>query len=121
MRDTGAAYVVPEHQGSEIGQNFRAAALLGLISSTFSTIATTLAAARIGQDAVTDWMVVAAIPFRDPMLQAQPSWGIIAVGIAFHQWADFFLAVASVGVLGRWTTRKPQRRLSCLSRCPGRP
>ena len=50
-------------------------------------------------------MVVAAIPFRDPMLQAQPSWGIIAAGIAFHQWADFSWALVFFGVLGRWTAR----------------
>ncbi len=79
--------------------------LLGLISSTFSTIATTLAAARVGQDALTDWMVVASIPLRDPMLQAEPSWGVIAAGIAFHQWADFSWALVFFSVLGRWTAR----------------
>ena len=94
-----------EQPASETWLNFRAAALLGLVSSTFSTIATTLAAARIGQDPITDWMVVAAIPFRDPMLQSEPSWWIIAAGIAFHQWADFSWALVFFGVLGRWTAR----------------
>jgi uncharacterized protein (DUF305 family) len=75
------------------------------VSSTFSTLATTLAAGRIGQDAVTDWMVVAAIPFRDPMLQAEPSGWVLAAGIAFHQWADFSWALVFFGVLGRWTAR----------------
>jgi uncharacterized protein (DUF305 family) len=83
--------------------NFRAAALLGLISSTFSTVATTLAAVRVGQDPITDWMVVAGFPFRDPMLQSEPSWWIIAAGIAFHQWADFSWALVFFGVFGRWT------------------
>jgi uncharacterized protein (DUF305 family) len=50
-------------------------------------------------------MVVAAIPFRDPMLQAEPSGWIIAAGIAFHQWADFSWALVFFGVLGRWTAR----------------
>jgi uncharacterized protein (DUF305 family) len=50
-------------------------------------------------------MVVAAIPFRDPMLQAEPSGWIIAAGIAFHQWADFSWAIVFFGVLGRWTAR----------------
>jgi len=90
---------------AEAGLNFRAAALLGIISSSFSTIATTLAAGRFGQDPVTDWMVVAAIPFRDPMLQAQPAPWIIAAGIAFHQWADFSWALVFFGVFGRWTAR----------------
>jgi uncharacterized protein (DUF305 family) len=50
-------------------------------------------------------MVVAAIPFRDPMLQAQPSAWVIAAGIAFHQSADFSWALVFFGVLGRWTAR----------------
>jgi hypothetical protein len=68
---------------SETWLNFRAAALLGLISSTFSTIATTLAAARIGQDPITDWMVVAAIPFRDGMLQIERPGGSLRPGSLF--------------------------------------
>jgi uncharacterized protein (DUF305 family) len=50
-------------------------------------------------------MVVAAIPFRDAMLQAEPSGWVIAAGIAFHQWADFSWALVFFGVLGRWTAR----------------
>src|SRR5438309_3980868 len=95
----------PDNTPSQTWLSFRAAALLGLISSTFSTISTTLAAARIGQDPITDWMVVAAIPFRDPMLQIEPSGWVVAAGIAFHQWADFSWALVFFGVLGRWTAR----------------
>jgi uncharacterized protein (DUF305 family) len=101
----------PKNTRAETSLNFRAAALLGLISSTFSTISTTLAAARIGQDPVTDWMVVAAIPFRDPMLQAEPSAWVIAAGIAFHQWADFSWAIVFFGVFGRWTARLTPLRI----------
>jgi uncharacterized protein (DUF305 family) len=50
-------------------------------------------------------MVVAAIPFGDPMLQAHPSGWAIAAGVAFHQWADFSWALVFFGVLGRWTAR----------------
>ncbi|MEA2838999.1 MAG: hypothetical protein QOF41_329 [Methylobacteriaceae bacterium] len=50
-------------------------------------------------------MVVAAIPFRDSVLQAAPSGWVIAAGIAFHQWADFSWALVFFGVLGRWTAR----------------
>src|SRR3954471_20250185 len=74
---------------SPAGVNWRAAALLGLISSTFSTLVSQFTAARIGRDAVVDWMVVAAIPLRDPALQVEPSWPVILAGILFHQWADF--------------------------------
>lgn len=71
---------------SDAGVNWRAAALIGLISSTFSTLVSQLTAARIGRDAVVDWMVVAAIPLRDPALQVEPSWGIILAGIAVFGW-----------------------------------
>lgn len=88
---------------SAAGVNWRAAALLGLTSSTFSTLVSQFTAARIGRDAVVDWMVVAAIPLRDPALQIEPSWGVILAGILFHQWADFSWAVVFFGLLGRWT------------------
>ena len=85
-----------------------AAAYLGLISSTFSTVVSQLSAARIGRDALVDWMSVAAIPTRDWALAAEPSVGAVAVGIAFHQWADFSWALVFFGVFGRWTgTRGP--------------
>ncbi|WP_407158632.1 DUF305 domain-containing protein [Bradyrhizobium sp. STM 3557] len=83
--------------------NWIAAAKLGLVSSTFSTLVSQLAAARIGRDAPVDWMTVAVIPFRDGMLAAEASWGAIAAGIAFHQWADFSWAIVFFGLLGRWT------------------
>jgi uncharacterized protein (DUF305 family) len=85
-----------------------AAAYLGLLSSTFSTIVSQLSAARIGRDGLVDWMSVAAIPTRDWALSAEPSMGTVVVGIAFHQWADFSWALIFFGVLGRWTaTRGP--------------
>lgn len=83
--------------------NWRAAALLGVISSTFSTIVSQLTAARIGRDATVDWMSVAAIPFGDGMIQIEPSASIITTGILFHQWADFSWALVFFGLLGRWT------------------
>jgi len=80
-----------------------AAAELGLISSTFSTIVSQLFAARIGRDAAVDWMTVVTIPARDWAISAEPSWSAILAGIAFHQWADFSWALVFFGVLGRWT------------------
>jgi hypothetical protein len=69
--------------------NWLAAAQLGLISSSFSTVVSQLFAARIGRDALVDWMTVATIPARDMALSAEPSWAAVVCGIAFHQWADF--------------------------------
>jgi uncharacterized protein (DUF305 family) len=84
---------------------WRAAIYLGLISSTFSTIISQLTAARIGRDAAVDWMSVAAIPARDWALSSEPSASAIAIGIAFHQWADFSWALFFFGIMGGRTAR----------------
>jgi uncharacterized protein (DUF305 family) len=90
----------PDNLGT--AQRWSAAVYLGLISSTFSTVVSQLSAARIGRDASVDWMTVAAIPARDWALTAEPSRAV-AVGIAFHQWADFSWALVFFGLLGKWT------------------
>jgi uncharacterized protein (DUF305 family) len=84
---------------------WRAAICLGLVSSTFSTVVSQLSAGRIGRDAAVDWMSVAAIPARDWALSAEPSSLAVAIGIAFHQWADFSWALFFFGALGKWTER----------------
>ena len=61
------------------GRNWRAAVLLGLISSSYSTLVSQLAAGRFGRDAAADWMSVAAIPARDWMLQLEPAWNQLSV------------------------------------------
>ena len=40
---------------------WQAAALLGLLTSTFSTLAVTLGAARVGRDIAVDWMMVGTV------------------------------------------------------------
>src|SRR3954447_15374764 len=85
--------------------NWRAAIILGLFSSSFSSLVDSLAAARVGRDAFVDWMVVAAIPLGDPALQAEPRWWAIVVGVAFHQWADFSWDLVFFGLFGRWTAQ----------------
>jgi uncharacterized protein (DUF305 family) len=90
---------------SDAGLNWRAAIVLGLISSTFSTIISQFLAARLGRDALVEWMVVASIPVGDAALQITPTGLIILAGILFHQWADFSWEVFFFGLLGRWTAR----------------
>lgn len=97
------------------GINWRAAALLGLVSSTYSTIVSTCFAARIGRDALVDWMVVAAIPFRDPALLVHPPWYVILGGVLFHQWADFSWAIVFFAVLGRWTSGLSPRAIVAIA------
>ncbi|MCB8821840.1 DUF305 domain-containing protein [Microvirga rosea] len=86
-----------------IGLNWRSAALLGLISSTFSTLVSQFTATRIGRDALVDWMTVATIPLRSGIIHVDPSWMSIVAGILFHQWADFSWALVFFGLFGRWT------------------
>src|ERR1700709_636034 len=99
-----------DHLG--IAQPWRGAQYLALISSPFSTCVGHLSAARIGRDAPVDWMSVAAIPARDWALTANPSIGSIAIGIAFHQWADFSWALVFFGVLGKWPAKLPPASLA---------
>ncbi len=87
------------------GISCRAAALLGLTSSTYSTLVSTFTGARIGRDVGVDWMVVASIPFRDPMVAVHPPRYSILGGVLFHQRADFSWALVFFGLLGRWTAR----------------
>jgi hypothetical protein len=51
--------------------NWPARIVLGAISSTYSTLISRIAAARIGRDAAVEWMSVAAIPARDRVLQGR--------------------------------------------------
>jgi uncharacterized protein (DUF305 family) len=88
---------------TDTAKRWRAAFYLGLISGTFSTLVSQLSAARIGRDPAVDWMSVAAIPARDWALTAEPSAGAVAIGIAFHQWADLSWALVFFGILGKWT------------------
>src|SRR5947209_11979109 len=96
-------------------RDWRAAALLGLISSSYSTLINQLGAARVGRDAAVDWMSVAAIPARDWALQSEPSWSSIAIGIGFHQSADFSWALVFFGLLGRWTSRLSPGAIAILT------
>ncbi len=58
-----------------VSARWRAAILLGFVSSTFATVISQLAAPRIGRDPVVDWMIVAVIPLRDKALEIEPGWG----------------------------------------------
>lgn len=83
--------------------NWRAGLLLGLLSSTFSTLVITLGAGRIGRDPAVDWMQVGMAYFGRKILAIEPSWEAIGAGILVHQSADIFWAVVFFGVLWGWT------------------
>lgn len=86
-----------------LARGWKAVIALGLLSSSYSTLVSELAAGRIGRDAAVDWMTVAAIPARDWILSTEPTWSSSLIGIAFHQWADFSWAVVFFGILHRLT------------------
>jgi uncharacterized protein (DUF305 family) len=96
-----AAVAIPR----SIREDLYPAIVLGLISSTFSTAVSHLAAGRLGRDAPVDWMTVAAIPLGNGMLAAVPGKAAILAGIAFHQWADFSWALFFFIILHRFTAR----------------
>ena len=87
-----------------VRQDFRSAAWLGLVTSTFSPIVVSLAAGRIGRDADVEWTIVASLLLRDAAWQPEPRWPAIAVGILIHQAADFWWVIVFFGFLGRWTS-----------------
>ncbi|MGG5821491.1 DUF305 domain-containing protein [Falsiroseomonas sp. HW251] len=92
-----------------------AAALLGLITSSWSTLVAQLAATRLGRDAWLDWMIVAAIPMQQAALRDAPDWSVILVGILFHQSADFVWALVFFGLAGRWTARLSPRAIAAVA------
>src|SRR5947209_6139441 len=109
------AMKLPRRDMARPKSNWIAAAELGLVSSTFSTIVSQLTAAPLGRDAFVDWMTVAAIPFRDQVLSAEPTGGAVLAGILFHQWADFSWALVFFGLFGRWTAALPPCRIFLLA------
>jgi hypothetical protein len=85
--------------------NWGAALLLGLLSSTFSTLFMTLGAGRIGRDPAVDWMQVGMAYFRRGLISIEPTWEAIIAGISVHQSADILWAVVFFGLLWGWTRR----------------
>ncbi|WFU57664.1 DUF305 domain-containing protein [Bradyrhizobium pachyrhizi] len=92
-----------------------AAAQLGIFSSSFSTLLSQVTAGQLGRDPLVDWMTVAAIPARDGVLSSDPSTAAIAIGIAFHQWADFSWTLLFFGLLGGCTERLHPVALAALA------
>lgn len=96
-------------------QRLAASVLVGLLTSTFSTVVVSLGAARIGRDAAVDWMVVASLVLRDDAFAARPSWGTIATGILVHQSADLLWAIVFFTLLGRIAARLSPAALVLLA------
>ncbi|WP_262030842.1 DUF305 domain-containing protein [Microvirga sp. Mcv34] len=85
---------------------WRAAALLGLATSTYSTLVASLGAGPLaGRDVAVDWMIVGTIPLRASAINAVPTWNAIIAGLLTHQAADFGWTLVFFGLLGRWTSR----------------
>jgi uncharacterized protein (DUF305 family) len=88
-----------------LSDRWRAAAVMGLISSTYSTIISHITAGLLGRDALVDWMVVGSIALREHGLQTAPPWWAVLMRLFVHQSADFFWDIVFFFVLSRWTYR----------------
>src|SRR5437588_11860258 len=87
-----------------LSRDWKAAIALGLLSSSYSTLVSELAAGRIGRDAAVDWMTVATIHARDWSLSVARTWSASLIGISFLLWADFTWALFVLGIRKRSTS-----------------
>lgn len=102
---------------------WRAGAITGLASGTFSTVLISLGGPRIGRDVPLDWMEIASLDLRDRGRVSKPVWRQI---IFNHQNVDLAWAAAYFGSgVGRplWPARYslaagPIPRLVILSHEP---
>lgn len=69
--------------------DWRTAALLGLVTSTWSTIVLSLGANHLGRSIDVDWMIVGTIILRVGGLTAESGPREISAGILVHQTFDF--------------------------------
>jgi uncharacterized protein (DUF305 family) len=84
---------------------WRAAFVMGLITSTLSTVIMALGSGRIGTNVAYRFMELATIGLRDAAIQYEPSWYVVLVGIINHQVADIAWALIFFGLASRWTLR----------------
>lgn len=94
---------------------WRSALALGAASSSFSTLAVTLGARRIGRDPAVDWMEVATVALGRRPVRERPSRASQAGGILVHQGADLLWALVFFGALAPWSARlSPARILAAV-------
>lgn len=83
---------------------WRAAALLGLITSLYATLVGSFAAEPLaGRDSALDWMLAGTIPLRAAAITSPPTGQAIVAGVLTYLAAEVGWALAFFGLLGRWT------------------
>lgn len=82
---------------------WQAAAVMGLISGTYSTALITLGAPRIGRSSVVDWMDIGTVLLGLDGLRADPGFREIAAGVIVHQSSDLAWAIAFFALGRKWT------------------
>ncbi len=81
---------------------WRAGMLLGLLTSSYSTLLVSLGSRRIGRDAPSDWMELGSFWLRDRAISEPPGRLAVATGIlAVHQPADVIWATLYARAAGR--------------------
>lgn len=86
-----------------------AAAVTGVASSTFSSLAMTLGARRIARDPSVDWMEVGMACFGPRIIRHRPTKRAQAAGLLVHALADTLWSLAFFGLFAR-SRRRPRPR-----------
>jgi uncharacterized protein (DUF305 family) len=89
--------------GGETKRVWKLALLMGLITSTFSTLVIVLGSPRIGRGVALSWMEVGTVVLGGSGVKLAPGLREIVAGIVVHQSADIFWALVFFGLASRWT------------------
>lgn len=92
-----------EVNNTNLNPPYKAALLLGLIGSTFSTLFIIFGLGRIGDNPLVDWMHIGVSYFDQSIISANPGWEIIMTGVFMHQSADMLWAFAFFGLFWFFT------------------
>ena len=82
---------------------WQAAAVMGLVSGTYSTLLITLGAPRIGRSRAVDWMDIGTVLVGLDGIRTDPGFREIAAGVLVHQSADMAWAIMFFALGRRWT------------------
>jgi uncharacterized protein (DUF305 family) len=112
----GAGLAATERGGRlDAGRRWRFALVVGLVTSTFSTLAVVVGAGRIGRDVPLSFMEIGTILLRWSGVRVQPTAREVLAGLAVHQGADIGWALVFFGLLGSWTLRLRPAALLALA------
>ncbi|UZR97669.1 hypothetical protein [Chondrinema litorale] len=96
---------ITEVDNTNLNPPYKAALLLGLIGSTFSTLFIIFGLGRIGENPLVDWMNIGVSYFDQSIISANLGWEVLMAGVFMHQTADMLWAFAFFGLLWFYTRK----------------